>query len=416
MTIQLGLERIRQLMGAMNDPQDKIQTIHVAGTNGKGSVVAYISAVLTQIGKRVGSFTSPHLIHPRDCIRINKQAIGEDTYKDTMDTVKSVNKSHKINASPFELMTATAFLVFERLRVDVAVIEVGMGGLLDATNCISKPLVAVITPIGFDHMDFLGDTIESIVRHKAGIIKEGCAVVVGKQYYHSALLVVENVAAKLHCECISAESILEFASPTDKMLQVAFCGILQTIPVVLEGEFQLDNVCTAVACLQSLVLHYGFQISGDQLSDGLKRVEWPGRLEWLKHDKLKGRRVLLDGAHNLMAVNALAEFVNDIRSQKSVEWIVAFTKTKPVSKILECLVQQNDVVHAVPFNQPQDMPWIECQDAQIVAEEAKRITVNVQQHHSVADAIEQCSLTNDTLVVICGSLYVVADVYRFLEI
>ncbi|KAI8913707.1 Mur ligase [Entophlyctis helioformis] len=430
MSIQMGLARVATLLERLGNPHAALRVVHVAGTNGKGSVCSYVASVLHAAGFRTGCFTSPHLLEPRDSVRIGGVPVAADVFTSAEARVATTNAEHGIGATPFEQLVAVAFSVFHEHSVDYAVIEVGLGGLGDATNVLPPPLVAVVTSIGLDHVEFLGSTVASIAQHKAGIIKPGSVAVLGPQSEPEARRVLVEQAQRTGCPYTEVRPATRAsASPTAQAARVSFAGDALDLPQMLPGDFQLENMATAVAALDALVTHHGVPIGRSALVAGFASVRWPGRLEWLSPAQMAAGcsvprdasqaplRVLLDGAHNPMAALVLRDYVNGQRPC-SVHWIVGFTRGKDVKTILGSLLQTGDTVSAVPFSQPPGMPWIQCEPPARIRDVAAQPGSAVEAaavvcHDSFGSAWRAVEAQPDPgLVVICGSLYLVADVYR----
>ncbi|KAJ3272549.1 hypothetical protein HK104_004453, partial [Borealophlyctis nickersoniae] len=414
--IRLGLDNIRRLLQSLSNPQNNLNIVHVAGTNGKGSICAYISTVLTHCGYTTGCFTSPHLLHPSDAIRINDRVVSQSEYDSVMSRVDAAARANGLFPSPFEKQTAAAFCLFAEKRVDVAVVEVGLGGRLDATNACGVPKVCVFSAIGRDHVDFLGDSIGGIAKEKAGIIKPRAAVVIGPQPESEAAKVLRGVAAENQCDV----SIVEPSSLAEDGVSAVghFNGHPIQFPLPLLGDFQLSNVATALKALEVLRSKKpDITIPEDKLKSGLAAVRWPGRLEWM--DVPKVGRMLVDGAHNEPAAQVLGKFVDVQRnssSSSSVAWVIGMTKGKDARGILRHLLKEGDSVYAVPFSQPDQMPWIHSAPVEELRESVHSVVPGVEFEGlgSVKGALDALATRKDRpgLVVLCGSLYLVADLYR----
>ncbi|MBR5348143.1 MAG: hypothetical protein IK125_02815 [Lachnospiraceae bacterium] len=297
--IRLGLSRMRKLMELLGDPQDQLKIVHAAGTNGKGTVIAFLKSVLCQDPKRkVGVFTTPAVFTPYEVLSVNAKNITARRMRALTEEVNAVCEKHfpKEDApSPFERLTAKAFLYFAREKVDIVLLETGLGGDLDATNAYEtqSQLCAVLTSVGMDHMDFLGDTTAQIAAHKAGIFREGRPVILGKNIPADAMDVVRKTAGEKHCPVIESE---------------AYLGKTAKIKLAMAGRAAAENAACAYACLQELK-KAGFTIDEAQIRKGLAETALPGRFEILP---VKGRRdhvVILDGAHNLPAAKSFAESI-----------------------------------------------------------------------------------------------------------
>ncbi|KAI9027313.1 Mur ligase [Phycomyces nitens] len=441
--MDLGLERIKALLTALGNPQDRLKAVHVAGTNGKGSICAYISSVLHQHNITVGRFNSPHLLEPRDSIRVNEELITQEVYVNACKHIQAVDTKAGTRATSFECQVATALWLFDQLKLDVVVIEVGMGGKLDATNVFEVPLVSVLTPIGWDHAGMLGGSIESITEAKAGIIKPNCPVVISPQEDPSILKVIISYAQELGAPCVcvqSAECIsqtnhgmlchLEYVA--QNTLTHESWNIKHEYPIPLNGDYQRSNSATAVTVLDwlsRLDTLPNFTLDPDLLKLGMERTSWPGRLDWITpetHPKLKRPdwdllSVLVDGAHNPPATSALRIHVDSLCSKyhlSRVIWILGATMGKDVKAMVKSLVQPNDIVYSVPFSQPTGMPWINSVDPIEISDCAKDIAAESEGFKSLDNALLKASSVvrhGRDLVVLCGSLYLVADFYRLLD-
>ncbi len=322
---KFGLDRMHTLLAALGHPERGQRFIHVAGTNGKGSTCAMIANALRYAGLRTGLYTSPHLIEPTERIRINNQAISHADFDDAFhlvhETAEHLLREEKLDAHPsyFETVTAMAFCVF-RERCNIGVIEVGLGGRLDATNVL-QPEISVITPIAFDHESFLGNTIEAIAAEKAGILKPAVPVVVAKQP-RAAEAVIRNRAAQLGCEIIPAQepevssiSATPFASSFSVKNYRYTCG--------LAGRHQIENAMTALTACQQLT------VPQTAIADGLQDVHWPGRLEFLSRDP----DLVLDGAHNPAGAVALASYIREFCRHRPVWLVYAAMRDKAIEEV-----------------------------------------------------------------------------------
>lgn len=412
--IVLGLERIRQLLTLVDNPHTQYPIVHVAGTNGKGSVCALISTILSQAGYKTGRFNSPHLVSPHDIIRINDQIVQKDQYAKAYGRVLHADEEESIGASLFELQTATAFLLFAEQAVDIAIIEVGLGGRLDATNICEPPLVCAFTAIGLDHMEFLGDTVEQIAAEKAGIIKPGVGgVVIGPQPEEKAQEILEKIARDRGCP-------VHIASPAQRANQpqtiaTTYRNENLEIPLPLLGAFQLSNVAIAIKAIEVLtsLLDGRFTVSSETLTSGISNVRWPGRLEWVTIPDVG--QLLVDGAHNPPAAKALAEYVDNERGvDKKVGWILGFTKGKDIVAVMRHLLRDGDTVYLTPFSQPEGMPWIQSIPPEEVKSKVNKAfpTVSYEVYDGLKECIDNLRGKRPDLLVLCGSLYLVADLYR----
>ncbi|EPB93076.1 hypothetical protein HMPREF1544_00150 [Mucor circinelloides 1006PhL] len=414
--MNFGLERIHSLLEALDRPDERTQIVHVAGTNGKGSVCAYIASVLRTCGYTVGRFNSPHLIEPRDSINVNGQAISQSLYDEAFAYVHQLNTKGAIGASSFECLVGAAFYVFDKVKLDFVVLEVGLGGLLDATNAIRHPAMTVITAIGLDHAHILGHTVEEIASAKAGIMKSGCPVVIAPQDSSSVLDTLIHHADKTGSPYTLVQPS-EFIEPN--VCQLDFDHVHYTYPIRLMGDYQRMNSATAVTALDWMYRLKLIQMTPEQLATGMKETRWPGRLDWVNDTALLDnyglKQILVDGAHNPPATIALRKYIDSL-DRKRVVWIIGSTAGKDLHEMMKELIRKEDVVYAVAFSQPDGMPWIKSSLPSDIAKEAK-----------VAQSVECCAdldqalvkagntCTDSDVAVLCGSLYLVADLYRKLS-
>lgn len=334
-----NLKRMRNILRELDNPHLRLKTIHVAGTKGKGSTAAMIASILTAGGYRVGLYTSPHLISPRERIRIGQRFIREEEFSSSLVQIKSaVEKiSHKKRFFPtfFEVYTAMAFLYFFQRRVDIAVIEVGLGGRLDATNVI-EPLIGIITPISFDHTKQLGNEITSIAREIAGIIKPNCKIVVSTQE-SSVSSLLQTICRERRATLYRVGKDVRFnllqATPRYQRFRVQ--GLYREYPSLflpLGGEHQLWNAATAIATVE-LLKDQGFPVSPGCIERGLRRVDWPGRAQILSQRPI----LMVDCAHNGASAQALAKFLKNFYPEKKLVLILAILKNKDIRAIGEAL-------------------------------------------------------------------------------
>lgn len=409
--IELGLSRIARLVQA---PSLTWKAIHVAGTNGKGSITGYLSAMLTAGGVRCGSFTSPHLIDRWDCITINERVIQESTFRRIENEVKQRNQTLGLGATEFELLTATAFEVFQQEEVEVGIVEVGMGGRLDATNILTNVLVSIISKIGYDHQAILGNTIEEIAREKAGIIKPGIPCVADGSNAPEVrkVLKAHAEAACAPCTFVSAEKV--------EQLFPALRGQLETLDL---PPHQRANVSCAIMALQASLPQIRPSLALEQLIPFLPTTPRPGRLQEVRLDRLIPRKetVLLDGAHNPQSAEVLASYVDRKYRvhEKSITWVVAASQGKNIQELFGGMLKSGDNVVAVEFGPVAGMPWVRS----VIAAELVAVAGAVSGVKTVENfgtdilaALRRANtMSEEGPVVIAGSLYLVSDVLRLLR-
>ncbi|MEM6752320.1 MAG: folylpolyglutamate synthase/dihydrofolate synthase family protein [Cyanobacteria bacterium P01_C01_bin.38] len=401
--VHLGLERIEKLLVNLGNPHHQVPIIHVAGTNGKGSVCAYLSSVLTQAGYNTGRYISPHLIDWEERICLNERQISSEELSNLLVEVQQSINLQEESPTQFEVFTAAAWLYFARQKVDVAVVEVGLGGRLDATNVCAKPLVTIVTSISRDHMQQLGSTVRAIAKEKAGILKSECPVVMG-QLPLEAEQVVREYASQLQCRVIKPEP----AKETNDGLAYVQIGkeksnsLKYSLP--LKGEIQLINSALAIAALE-IMQQQGWQISEKAIVEGIAKTKWPGRMQW---SSWGGRKLLLDGAHNPAAAAALRNYVDTLVAVKdpqlTVTWVMGMLSTKEHDKVFQSLLRANDRLHLVP------VPEHSSADERELAQLAKNICPELsicETHSDLSTALSTAFSSDNNLVVLCGSLYLI---------
>lgn len=386
--INLGLERIENLLSNLGNPHHHVPIAHIAGTNGKGSVCAYLSSVLTQSGYKVGRYTSPHLVSwtERICINEKEIKIGE-LEKILQETIAAI--APEFPPTQFEVFTAAAWLYFARENVDIAVMEVGLGGRLDATNVCQSPLVTAITSISREHWQILGDTVAEIAGEKAGILKANCPVIIG-QLPSEAKQVVQAKIIRLNCPAVWIE-------PADKIAEnkAKYNDIEYELP--LPGDVQFTNSAIAIATLQVLQ-QKGWNISLESIQKGIKKTRWLGRLQWTQWQQQK---ILLDGAHNPAAAQILRQYVETFNAP--IAWVLGILTSKDQTEILQVLLKPQDRLYLVP------VPHQDYTNLQQLEKIARQVCPNLSFCQTDPDlflALDEAILTN-ALVVVTGSLYLV---------
>lgn len=407
--IKLGLSNSSRLMGLMGDPHRQFRSVHVAGTNGKGSTAAFLAGMLLAAGYRVGLYTSPHLVSFTERIRINNIPVTEDRVIDLAERVRTryegLPSAEESALAPtfFEVTTAMAFTCFAEERVDVAVIEAGMGGRLDSTNVIT-PLVSVITNIDLEHTEFLGDTIEKIAGEKAGIIKPGVPVVSGA-VQPEAIAVIERTAASAGAPV--------YRYPKDFRAEPAagagyqefdYRGIWSSFPglrIAMAGRHQVENACMALAAIECLTGR-GIEVPEAALRNGLAGAVWEGRLERVAERP----DIYLDGAHNPASARVLADAVRDLKKgYRHLVLVIGILMDKDYQGIVSQLAPLADrIIVTKPH-------YSRALDVGSLAAEMEVFHRTVGSAETVAEAIglaRQGAAEND-LILITGSLYTVGD-------
>ena len=477
MSIDLTLERIGQLSRQFYYSRP---TIHVAGTNGKGSVTTILASILHASAYKVGRFNSPHLVSIHDCITINDEPVTLELYRSCREQVEQADRECGSGASSFELLTVTALLVFEKANVDIAVIEVGMGGRLDATNVLPDQciLVSALTSVDLDHQAFLGDTVDLIAREKAAIARRGIPFVLGSQKHASVRSNVEGVvlqrggivipsipvhlwAGKPGLSSFSL-SARPFVPPPGQPIEFssdAFDSPVRAI-LPLHGAHQLDNLSVALTIISTLLTHPSTSFTRDHLHaitidtvrTGIEKTSWPGRLSFhtLPRPITSGSigdplLVLVDGAHNPASAEALATYTSHFTTlcarPLDITYILALSHSPPKTPLqtlspLLSLHGPTSIVTAnvgvLRFTPPEGMPWVKSVAPSVLRETVVHLVPHthvwaVQDDASpdgqLQQALEWAELQasrcrdegREHLVVLAGTLYLVADFYRVLE-
>lgn len=396
--VHLGLERINQLLEKLDNPHKQVPIIHIAGTNGKGSVCAYLSSVLTEAGYRVGRYTSPHLIDWTERICINQKPISPTELQEYLERVIATTQDDSETPTQFEIITAVAWLYFAEKKTDIAVIETGLGGRLDATNVCETPLACVITSISLEHWQILGPTVADIAGEKAGILKSKCPAIIG-ELPEDARMVIEKCIQELDCPTTWVKPAIDlgqgFAEYQSNQNTVT---IKYELPLL--GKIQLMNSAIAIATIQTLQ-NQGWKISETAIENGIAKTQWLGRLQ---QTTWKNRQILIDGAHNPASAIALREYVDHLNgSQPPINWVIGIIATKDCDDILKALLKKGDRLYLVPVPDQNSTPPAELATiAQTVCPELTVCETFPELTIALDDAV-----ADENLTVLCGSLYLI---------
>lgn len=394
-----GLDSIRELCRELGDPQKELRFVHIAGTNGKGSVSAFLAEILKCAGYRVGRYLSPTLFQYRERIQVNGSCItkaalgrGVERIKGICDGMVARGLPHP---TPFEIETALGFLYFREKACDVVVLETGMGGLLDATNIVENTLAAVLTSVSMDHMQFLGDTPEKIAFQKAGIIKRGCRVVSAVQR-KEVMEVIQAGAEAMGCplQAVKPEMLSHVRYGLEK--QSFDYGGLKKLELSLAGKYQIENAALAVETVEAL-RGQGLSVSEEAVRLGLLRTQWSGRFTLIG----KKPYFIVDGAHNEEAAVRLAESLEFYFTNKRVIYIMGVLKDKEYEKIIASTHALADqIITVTPPGNPRALPAYEL--ARAVAE----VHCDVTAADSLEEAVEMSRLLagKEDVIVAFGSL------------
>jgi dihydrofolate synthase/folylpolyglutamate synthase len=414
--IDLSLERIERLLAALGHPERKLPpVIHVAGTNGKGSTVAFLRAMLTAAGKRTHVYTSPHLVRYNERFRLG--ADGEGRLASDAELSAALAECEKANdgapITVFEITTAAAFLLFERNPADVLLLEVGLGGRLDATNVIEKPLASIITPVTIDHTDFLGGTLEKIAAEKAGIIKQGVPVIVASQH-RDALTVIERQAARMKAPIKIAGENWTATEERGRLVYQDDNGLIDLPAPKLYGRHQFENAGLAIATLRALP---ELNVPLAAYEAGVVRPDWPARMQRLAQGALvdlapAGSELWLDGGHNPDGGRAVAAALADLeeRVSRPLVLIVGMLTTKDNAGFLRNFTGLAKRLIAIPIpGQEKGMP------SEQLAALAREIGLQATARNDVGSALDaagKLDLDPPPRILITGSLYLAGDVLK----
>ncbi|MBE0449239.1 MAG: bifunctional folylpolyglutamate synthase/dihydrofolate synthase [Clostridia bacterium] len=400
---KLGLENIKTLLEALGNPQNELRFVHVAGTNGKGSTSSMISHILMESGYKTGLYTSPFIEQFNERMRIDNvyisdEEIGElaEMVKEKIDWMLSKGYNHP---TEFEVVTALGMLYFSKHKCDVVVLEVGLGGRLDATNAIEKPMVSVITPIDMDHIEYLGDTIEKIAYEKAGIIKMDGITIVHPQL-KGAETVISDVCSIQNNKLIHVDFETLLVIETDlNHLVFEYKGNRYELGLI--APYQAQNAAVAIETINALKAYHGFEVSPESLTDGLRKTTWLARMEVISRNPL----VIIDGAHNVHGIKGLGVSLSTLKANYHVIGIMGVLADKDVEAMLhEILPYLDEVITTAPDN-PRAL------HANDLAQRIVSVPV-IGAFENIEKAVDfglqtMGKVEKDTLLVVFGSLYMV---------
>lgn len=394
-----GLANILSLCELLDNPQDKLCFVHVAGTNGKGSVCSMIAEILKAADYKTGLFLSPHIDEYTSSFYINGEMISEDEFSSAVLAVSEQAeklKKHGKEVTEFELLTACAFYLFDKCGCDVVVLETGMGGSLDATNIINNTLVSVITEISMDHVSFLGDTIEKITRHKCGIIKKDGITVSYPCQQQAALNIIISEAEKKDNFFIMPDiRHLEICDLSIKGTDLIYKGLRMHIK--FSGKHQALNCITAVEAVYSLRKYRNFLVSDEAVINGIRNAFLPARHEIISEKPL----ILIDGAHNLQGIAALAQTIRSLINQKPIAVIMGMLSDKDYKECIKIMAELSDKFLAVTPKSPRALT------ASAAVELAKEYCMNASHYSDIDEALNDAvAFCGDAgAVIVCGSFY-----------
>lgn len=369
--ISLGLDRMFKIMDLLGNPQDKLNCIHVAGTNGKGSVCAILSSILTCAGQKVGLYTSPHIFKYTERIQICGNPITDDDFVKYVFEISDLADKNNIDLTEFEVLTAVMFKYFYDNDVDVVVLETGLGGRFDATNIIKRNLCSIITHVDFDHTERLGNTIDEIASEKAGIIKP-------------------------NCPCIVFEGREVYRDVTDELgsLLLMVAPFAPTTELALKGSYQQENLSLALAAIEEVFP----EVPQAVIDEGLSRVKHPCRFQYIEDKNL-----IIDGAHNPNGINSLSQSLDMYYPNTNRRFIFGCLKNKDYTKMVQSLFMQGDEIYFYHFKHQNSCPVQELQ--KVCPFESKELTQNTQ-----------IDFNDGHLNIICGSFYMISELAQRFDI
>lgn len=408
----LGLESVKELCGRLGNPQDQLKFVHIAGTNGKGSVLAYVSTVLKTAGYRVGRYLSPTIADYRERFQIDGKWITQAGLCKYLEQIKAavqeMTDAGMPHPTPFEIETVLAFLYFLDKQCDIVVLETGLGGALDATNIVRTTIAAVFTPISMDHMGILGDTLEKITMAKAGIMKEKCYVVTSRQQPES-MKILKQAALLKKCRLYTADVSRAKQIYYGVTKQRFSYGRYKNIEISMLGQFQIENAVLAVETIDILT-KAGFPVSEEALRQGMWETRWQGRFSVLDKKPL----FIADGAHNEAASRCLAESLQFYFSDKHLIFIIGMFRDKEYEKVLKNTCGMADhVITVTPPVAERALPAYE------LAQAAREWNETVTVADSVQEAVEIAYLLShgdkDCVIVAFGSLSYLGELMYLVE-
>ncbi len=406
--IRPGLERIKLLLEMLGNPQNDLKFVHVAGTNGKGSTCAFLSSILKASGFKVGLFTSPFIVDFRERFQINEKMISRKDFADIVEYIMPFARKlteYGNCLTEFEIITVIAFLWFKRENCDVVVLEVGLGGRLDATNVIEKALVSVITSISLDHTQILGNSIEEIAREKTGILKPNGTLVLYPKQEVAAFSAIKSIAKSLNNKVVvpdvTAVENISLGLPT-----TSFSYLGETYNIGLLGEHQVYNAITALSAIREL-RKLGYKITAEAIKIGLSEAKIPSRFEVISSELV----VILDGTHNPGGARVLAEALETYLGGKKIIAVVGMLRDKDVEQVLGTLAPLVSEFIAVHPDNPRAMDKFEL--CRLVQSLNKPCVVASDLTLAAKLAIHQ--LDNTSALVIFGSLYLASEIRPILR-
>ena len=405
---KLGLESMRRMLNELDSPHRKTKFIHIAGTNGKGSVAAMLASIFRAAGYKTGLYTSPHLVDVRERIRLNGALIGENDFARFLAKIKPVIE--KYNATYFETLTTLAFYCFAKEKLDMVVLEVGLGGRLDATNVVD-PELAIITSIALEHTDYLGHTLSEIAGEKAGIIKRNCPCLIGILAPEAALRISE-IADKQQAPLYSVQDLCQYKIERELIGETTFrVNPTQTTSdeykIPLNGDFQVGNACLAIAAC-NLLGRGGWDVKHRHIVAGLNQIGWPARFQVIRRNPL----MLFDVAHNVASIEQLVQLLERFCADKKIYIIFGVLKDKDYHQMVQHLATVAFAVQPVAAQSERSFPAQELHDV------LKHHKIKTFPPNNVSRGIKRILSEIDENDVLCvtGSHYVVGEAITAIKV
>lgn len=403
--IDLKLDRELRLLAALGNPHEHLPpVIHIAGTNGKGSTLAYLRAFLEAAGKRVHVMTSPHLVRFNERIRLAGKLVSTRRLNQALEACESANAGEPITF--FEITTAAAFKLFAEVEADYLLLETGMGGRYDASNVVERPLGTIIAPVDYDHQNFLGNSLTEIAGEKAGILKRGAKAVFGRQQEEGRQVLVRE-AARLGVRPLLAGEDFDAREEDGRLVYQDEAGLLDLPPPGLAGPFQFDNAALAIAAAR----HFGLPVSEAHIAEGLRQVQWPARLQPLRGTLLgmlpEGSELWLDGSHNAHGATALAEALRGMQARRPMptKLVMGLMNTRHPADVLAPFAGLVEHVWALAIpGEPNAHP------AEALLADAATLGIPASPGVSILNALAEAGKGPPTRLVFCGSLYLAGHV------
>lgn len=405
-----GLDSIRELMRRLGNPQDKLKFIHIAGTNGKGSVLAYLSTILKKAGYRTGRYVSPTLFSYRERIQVDEEMIGREDLARLTEIVRDASEDMErdglAHPTSFETETAVAWLYFVEKNCDIVVLETGMGGKLDATNIVRTTVLEILTPVSMDHMEFLGDTLAAIAEQKAGIIKPYTAVVSAPQE-DEAMEVIEKTCREKECtlHTVDQDSLSDVVYGWDRQ-KLSYRNWKDT-EISLAGRYQIQNAMTALEAV-NVLRELGYKITDADVYEGMRETVWRGRFTVIR----KNPAVILDGAHNPAAARELKASLEQYFSGRTLRYIFGMFRDKDHEKVIELTAPLAE--HIITVETPDN---VRATPAETLKKEVAGVNPSVEAAKSIADAVEKTfsQASPEDVIVIFGSLSFLGEAERAVQ-